>query len=273
MEYGPDLHADTPSQPSPRGRRQHYRQRISTLAYVNLDLTNGAIIRDLSQAGVAIQAVTPVQANQQVHLRFDLTRPRAHIEAVGRVAWADSRGQAGVEFLDLPERPRRSLKEWIFTQLLARGERLAGTGSIFVVPEAEKDAEEANELHFSSSPRPSIRLAPVEDAVLSSFDVESLEQETVRLRDLTLAISPLVLARVMDTLIVIAAVLLFCALAVIMTGVLPGWPLTLLLLLAAGLFGLVYWILFAVWLGDTPGAKFARKHSPEEIEEDLPRFR
>ncbi len=273
MKDGPDLPADTASPSSPRGRRQHYRQKISTLAYVNLDLSNGAIIRDLSEAGVAIQAVTPVQPNQQIHLRFDLTRPRAHVEAAGRVAWADSRGQAGVEFLDLPERPRRSLKEWIFTQLLGRGEQLARMGLIFVAPSAGEEAEEASELLFSSCPRPSIHLAPVEDTVLTSFDVESSTPQTFRLRHLSFVISPLALARTVDALILIGALLLFWMLALSLTGVLPGWPVTLVLPVASGLFAFVYWFLFAVWMDATPGARFARKHSPEEIEEDMPRFR
>ena len=273
MKYGPELPAHAASPSSPRGRRQHFRRRISTLAYLNLDLSNGAIIRDLSEGGIAIQAVTPVQPNQQVHLRFDLTRPRVHIESAGRVAWADSRGQAGVEFLDLSERPRRSLKEWIFTQLLGRGEQLGKMGLIFVAPAVEEQSEEADELIFSSAPRPSIRLAPVEDAVLSSFEVESPAPQAFGLPRLLLAISPLALARTVDALILIGAVLLFWTLAVIMTGVLPGWPATLLLLAAANLFALVYWFLFAFWMGATPGAKFAHKHSPAEIEEDMPRFR
>ena len=122
-----DLRVATPSQTKavglrPVGRRGHYRHQIQTLAYVNLDQANGGVIRNLGDAGMAIQAVTPLYVNQQVVLRFDLPNPRVRLEAKGRVAWADPVGQAGIEFLALSQRSRRLLKEWIFVQLMASAE-------------------------------------------------------------------------------------------------------------------------------------------------------
>src|SRR5580693_2191617 len=87
----------------PRNLRRPYRQKIRTLAHVNLDAGNGAILRDLSEFGIAMQTVTPLSLDQQVQLRFELPAPRVRIEAVGRIAWTDAWGQAGVQFLDLPQ--------------------------------------------------------------------------------------------------------------------------------------------------------------------------
>ncbi len=84
---------------TPVGRRGHYRHQIQTLAYVNVDQSNGGVIRNLGDSGMAIQAVSPLYVNQQIFLRFDLPNPRVRLEAKGRVAWADPVGQAGVEFL------------------------------------------------------------------------------------------------------------------------------------------------------------------------------
>ena len=65
----------------PRNLRRPYRQKIRTLAHVNLDAANGAILRDLSEFGIAMQTVTPLTPEQQVQVCFDLPSPRVRIEA------------------------------------------------------------------------------------------------------------------------------------------------------------------------------------------------
>src|ERR1700689_4797851 len=87
--------------PAPSRRRRHYRHQIQTLAYLNLDESNGGIIRNVGDAGIAVQAVAPLLCGQKVFLRFDLANPRVRVEGTGRVAWADPVGQAGIEFLSL----------------------------------------------------------------------------------------------------------------------------------------------------------------------------
>ena len=53
-------------------RRRCPRQTLRTLAYVNLNEGNGGIIRDISETGLAVQAVGALRAGQEVSLRFDL---------------------------------------------------------------------------------------------------------------------------------------------------------------------------------------------------------
>lgn len=259
-----------------RKERRHYRQKVHTLAYVNLDHANGGIIRDLTEDGLAIQAVAPLRANQQVHLRFELLSPRLRVEATGRVAWADPMGQAGVEFLNLPERSRRLLKEWLFTQLLSAAHQ-ASWESIFV---HRKRGEEATELLFSTAARPAISLAP---EVVGPPKVESEDGE-VRPRTLQLfwcpvPISPHSLARLVDGLILLSAVLLFSVVSLAMTQVLPAWPVALVLALGVtSLFAMLYWFLFVLWIGHTPGKYLAQLTSDSELgmyaeEGDRPRFR
>jgi hypothetical protein len=148
------------------GRRLYYRQKVSTLAYVNLDHTNGGIVRDLSEAGLAIQAVSPLRLNQQVQLRFLLLRPRLQVETQARVAWADSRGQAGVQFINSTDGSRRSLKQWMFAQLLVRADQATKMGSIFV---SDNSGPGAPELLYSASPRPAILLQPGGDDAISDL--------------------------------------------------------------------------------------------------------
>ena len=154
---------------------RHYRHQIHRLAYFNLDPSNdqdnGGIIRNLGEAGIAIQAVAPLLANQQIFLRFELVNPRVRVAAVGRVAWADPAGLAGVEFLALPPRSRRQLKEWMFLQLLTTSAQAIGDLNFA----RSKSGEEATELLFSAASRPAIRLEPeVASAVLDGKDRQKL---------------------------------------------------------------------------------------------------
>lgn len=214
-------------EPGPR----RYRHKIRNLAYVNLDANRG-ILRDISEFGVASQTLVSVQVGQQVRLSLDLRDPRIHIEAEGRVAWTDGRGQAGVEFVDLQQKSRRLLQEWIFTQLLAAADRALG--------------EENEALLFSNSARPPIRLKP---------------QIVAPERPLSLAgitLSARTFARAVDSLVLLCAVLLFSVLTLVLTDRLPGWPLASALVLGtAALFVLAYWGLFELFFGATPGERLA----------------
>jgi hypothetical protein len=274
------------------GRRHHYRQKLSTLAYVNLDHSNGGIVRDLSEAGIAIQTVTPLGLNQQVQLRFELQRPRLHVETPGRVAWADQRGQAGIQFLNLSDRTQRSLKQWIFTQLLARAQQVADAGFVF---HSSNPTEGPTQLFFSTPPRPAIRLEPQARSSRlpdqrslhqnwpdrKSQDKSPLEMASIsapmRLPWLPFPVSQSIFARVVDGLILLAALLLFSVVAMTVTQIFPSWPVAAVLALAVtGVLVAVYWFLFVTWMGATPGARLAHLASCDssgDEEEDRPRFR
>src|SRR6266852_4866875 len=134
---------------TPGRQRRYYRHQIQSLAYLNLDQSNGGIIRNLGDSGIAVQAVAPLSADQNVVLRFDLANPRVRVEGTGRVAWADPMGQAGIEFLTLAQRSRRGLKEWIFIQLLNTAQATADSNFVC--------GGDAADLLCSSTPRPTIR--------------------------------------------------------------------------------------------------------------------
>jgi hypothetical protein len=233
---------------TPVGRRSHYRHQVQSLAYVNLDQSNGGIIRNLGDSGIAIQAVAPVQVNQQVFLRFDLANPRLRVEATGRVAWADPVGQAGVEFLTLSQRSERLLKEWIFVQLLASAQHAAGDSTL----PYGKSGHEAAELLFSSGARPAIRLPPKASA--ARLTETQKQPRVVHLPWFPLAISAPAFARLVDGLILLSAVLLFALICMAMVGIVPAWPLALVMGLGvAAVFAVLYRFLFRFWMGGTPG--------------------
>ncbi|MGA9813469.1 MAG: PilZ domain-containing protein [Terriglobales bacterium] len=258
---------------TPLGRRVHYRHQIQSLAYVNLDQSNGGVIRNLGDTGLAIQAVAPLYKNQQVFLRFDLANPRARIEATGRVAWADPVGQAGVEFVLLSPRSRRLLKEWILTQLLTAAQNSAGDATFF----HNHIGQEATELLFSSAARPAIRLEAEAAGVRRR---ERIDGQPGPLHPwFPFAIPAPVLSRLVDGLILLSAVLLFALICIAMVGIVPAWPVALAMGLGvAVVFAALYRFLFLFWMGGTLGDWLAGTNGNgfegnEMPADDRPRFR
>jgi len=256
-----------------RPPRRHYRHPIHTLAYLSLDHTNGGIIRNLGETGVAIQSVAPVSANQQVFLRFELANPRLRVAATGRVAWTDSLGQAGIEFLALSQRSRRLLKEWIFLQLLTTALQTKGDLNLAY----GGNGEEAAALLFSAASRPAIRLEP---KALATFQAEEKDERAgdLHLSWLPFAIGSRALSRVVDGLILLSSVLLFTVICVAIVGAVPVWPVAAAFSAGVtGALGGIYWCLFLFWIGCTPGTYLARLACGRSVDgnvkaEDRPRF-
>ena len=231
--------AGTAVQPSthPR-RRRHPRFPLRSLAYVRLDQNNGGIIRDLTESGIALQAVSPLQPGQQVALHFDLFSARVRIDTQARVAWADSVGQAGVSFVDLPPRIRRALRDWVLMQMLTAA-ALSGRDSMFVPLDSQ--------LVLSPAARSAIALPP------------SAEPRHGEIQWGFLSLSERAFAVAVDTVIVSCAVLLFCISSMAVMGSVPPLPLAGTLLVAsAAIFVAVYQLIFSDFLcGASPGKRLA----------------
>jgi len=241
--------------------RRHYRQRIYSLAYVNVNQGNGGIIRDLSETGVAIQTVAALKAGEEVALRFELFGPRVRMEATGRVAWATSSGQAGIEFTSVPMRLKRLLKEWIFIQILSTAHSTAWD-SMF------RDARLLEPQSSSHSAIEEIQRAAAEAALELSPEEKG--------SGLRLLVSPRMLAWSVDGLIVLIGVLVFWLIAMGMTHALPGWQIAAVLTLVSGLvFAVLYRALFLFAMAGTPGDYFAGTNGLSNYREteEGPRFR
>jgi hypothetical protein len=258
MAYYPQVLEPEP-QLDPR-RRNFPRQTLRSLSYVKLDESNGGIVRDLTEAGMAVQAVAPLQVGKEVTLRFELLSPRVRVDTRGRVAWSDSNGQGGIEFTDLQPRTRRSLRDWLFTQILSSAV-ITGRDSIF--------APQERELVFSAAARPAI--------LVESAAAEMAEDwETPRVSWGFLSLSVRGFAIFVDTLVLLCAILLFSVSSVAVMGGLPAWPLSAALLLTTStIFVAVYQILFSEFLcGATPGRRLAALAAfPDNETEEMQRFR
>ena len=258
MVYSPQL-VDLGPETHPM-RRLYPRQTLRSLAYVKLDQGNGGIVRDLTESGMAVQAVARLQAGQDVNLQFELLSPRVRVDVRARVAWSDPSGQGGIHFLDLTPRTRRSLRDWLFTQLLASA-AITGRDSMFAASERE--------LIFSAAVRPAIVIEP-------EFAPHSEESETPRVSWGFVSLSVRSFSVFVDTLVLLCAVLLFSISSVAVMGGLPEWPLaTALFLTTSTIFVAVYQLLFSdVLCGASPGNRLAGlAMSQSGAGEEVQRFR
>src|ERR1700722_3940649 len=139
--------------------RSQPRHSLRTLTYVSLDDANGGIVRNLSHKGRAVQTVAPLRPGQRERVRFELRYPRLPVEARGEVSWADSSGQSGIRFIDLPPKKIRQVNEWIFGDLLeSLPHSSTRSDSLFEIPHGVVQAQGADGLLVSSPPRTPIEL-------------------------------------------------------------------------------------------------------------------
>jgi hypothetical protein len=97
--------------PNPRHSPRH---PLEALVYLQLGVaTLPAIVLDLSEQGLALQAPEPLPPVQNVPLRFVLPGTTHLVEATGKVIWADNDGRAGMFFSRLTPASRHHLKNWL----------------------------------------------------------------------------------------------------------------------------------------------------------------
>lgn len=221
-------------------RRRYSRYPLRSLSYVKLDSGNGGIIRDLTESGIAIQAVGRLRAGTDVKVSFDLLSPRVRVEAMARVAWADESGQAGLQFDALPLRMQRALRDWLLTQMFSAA-AISGRDSIFHALEPQ--------LITSAEARPAIAMPlPAEDSA-----------ELPRVAWGLISFSENTIARLIDGVVLVCAVLLFSVCSLAVMGSLPAWPLATTLFVTVFLiFAAAYQLIFSELLcGATPGQRLA----------------
>jgi putative methionine-R-sulfoxide reductase with GAF domain len=85
--------------------------------FASFDGITGGMILDLSEQGLSMQTIVPLdeerRTDRRVQLRLDLPDPETHLETTGYVAWADALGRAGVRFSELPAEARQRLDDWL----------------------------------------------------------------------------------------------------------------------------------------------------------------
>jgi hypothetical protein len=110
-----------------RDRRSHSRQ-ITTLNYIKLGESNGGILLNISEDGLAFTAAEPLVGEFVPRLRFQLEEKAEWIEASGRIVWLnDSQKGAGIQFLEISDADRQQIRRWIESKDLSEMQDLERT--------------------------------------------------------------------------------------------------------------------------------------------------
>jgi len=265
--------------PVARAARTRHRYELRTLTYVTLDQANGGIVRNLTHDGIAVQAVAAVRPRQQLRVRFELRYPQLRVEARGEVVWSTFSGQCGIRFLDLSARMSRQIDEWILGNLLEgtliypeKEQSLLSPARVATSAESQAAAEDDG-LMISAAPlrvielpaRPEPRTAVGE---LTDEDISTIPSDVSELDWLSQPLSGRGLAWTVDTLVVVAALLLSALVFLSVTREAPKWPVTMATGAAAIVYGL-YWGFFKLFGGASPGERLARLAGSEVEGEEL----
>src|SRR5271169_5411874 len=85
------------------------------LVTVNLDNTDAGLMVDISEKGMAVQALARIKAGAATSLQFELPDTANRIEASGTVVWVDpASGRAGIRFESLSEAAAGCLRKWLW---------------------------------------------------------------------------------------------------------------------------------------------------------------
>ena len=273
---------------SAREARSRYRHELRTLTYVTLDQANGGIVRNLTHDGITVQAVAAVRPRQQLRVRFELRYPRLRVDTRGEVVWSTFSGRCGIRFLHLPSQTIRQIDEWIFGNLLEglslpsdRDESMfvrRGLGKSTLGPARSNRAALA--LALSADVQPTGRMTSPGEARVIELQGPAVVAEATTTRPpmeldwLSQPLSGRSLVWTVNTLVVVAAVLLFALVFLSVARETPKWPGTIVSA-AAIVVAALYWGFFKMFGGTSLGVRLARlaKSNREEQEPAEDRFR
>jgi outer membrane biosynthesis protein TonB len=110
-----------PKGPLTPERRQNPRHPVRPTEYIEIGDSNGGIILDISEGGMAVASAHALVGNQTLLFRFQLPRSNEIIEASGKINWiGETKKRAGVRFVDLPPATREQIQKWIDSETLGR---------------------------------------------------------------------------------------------------------------------------------------------------------
>ena len=254
-----------------RQTRGQHRHELRTLSYASVEQANGGIVRNISHSGIGLQVVAAVRPQQQLRVRFELNHPRLQVETQGEVSWSTRSGQCGIRFVDLSPKTARQIDEWIFGNML-EGACIHSERAGFLFPRSllvgpAADIEEDG-LMVSASPVQVIRLPMRVDPLQPAHAVDAAVQvpTAAGLDWLSQPLTERGLIWTINSLVIVAALLLFAVVFLSIAGEPPKWPLATAG--ASAVFvGALYWGFFRVFGGTSPGVRLARM-AGWDVEED-----
>jgi len=98
-----------------RDRRLQMRTTPASRAHVELGGTNGGIVLNISETGMAVAVADPLAVDDYLpRIRFQLPSSGQSIEISAQIVWlAESKKSAGIRFVDLTAEARNQISNWI----------------------------------------------------------------------------------------------------------------------------------------------------------------
>ncbi|MGC2059596.1 MAG: GAF domain-containing protein [Candidatus Sulfotelmatobacter sp.] len=105
-------------------RRARVRQKVHVPAYATFGDSQSEMldlyeVLDISENGLALHCLSPMEVNQNVDLCLDLAEAGMQISGTARVVWLDGTGRIGFGLPGLADSAKRQLSEWLFLNALA----------------------------------------------------------------------------------------------------------------------------------------------------------
>jgi hypothetical protein len=104
-----------------RDRRLQVRTTPASRAYIELGDTNGGIVLNISETGMAVAAAGLLVGGDYLpRIRFQSPSSRQSIEISAQIVWlAESKKSAGIRFVDLTAEARKQISNWIASEKAA----------------------------------------------------------------------------------------------------------------------------------------------------------
>jgi periplasmic protein TonB len=147
MRFSPEQLAGLPESTD---RRARARRNPSSLTCLEMSEGNGGIVLNVSETGVAIAVAQSIDDDHIACLSFRLPLLDRTFQAQGEVVWrSESKKSAGVRFVNLDERDRVQIRNWIRAEIV---------GAELQIPqESERTAAEKSPLIVMPSPRRAVQ--------------------------------------------------------------------------------------------------------------------
>jgi len=103
-----------------RERRRNTRIGIELPVALNNHQTGFSqrvVTTDLSEGGMALHFEGTLARNPISKVRFTLPNTKIAMEPKGEIAWADGLDRAGIKFVEVPDRSREQLEEWVLRRI------------------------------------------------------------------------------------------------------------------------------------------------------------
>jgi PilZ domain-containing protein len=153
-------------------RRQTPRTKLVEIAYIGMGPENGGLVLDVSDGGLALHAVSPVQPHETIQFLLSL-QGHSRIEGAGEVVWTNEmRTICGLRFTSLSVGARELLNSWTNQSQMPVAAR-----ENVLSPAAQTESTAYDASPLGANPDPIFAIPPAPEVYLTAPMTRTLWQE------------------------------------------------------------------------------------------------